>query len=356
MYDDTPHLLVSPLHDHHFLPAHGRVLVRVDGNVPLKNGTIVDDLRLRRLLPTLDAIMRRTQQVRILTHLGHPNGHDPELSTRPLQVWFLEHGYPVTVAENVRFDEREYHQSVAYAQELKGDAEYYINDAFGSIHRTDTSLATLAELFPPCARGIGLLMEEELRTLHTLQTRPARPVVMVLGGGKISKLAYLEQLCAYADALLLCPALSAHLSSAQVRSPKLHVPCDYLVSTSYPWQPPFHLVMAEHDADPRTVISAGPQTIAAWQSILAAAGTIIFNGPMGNLALRATTTELHKLLDIIAHATAYTVVGGGDSLQALAHFGLTSDIAYCCTGGGSMLAFLSNAPLPGLELLPKGTS
>jgi phosphoglycerate kinase len=356
MFDSNEKLvpIISSLHDTQFLPPYARVLLRADANVPLTHGIVSEAFRLKRVMPTLDALLQKKAFIRFITHIDTPHSFEPELSTRAIAQWLCKHGYTtVTVEENVRFDPREYTQSIEYAQELKRDATHYINDAFGSLHRTDTSLTTLAELFAPQCRSMGLLVEEELCILSRIRLSPQRPVVVVLGGGKRGKLQAVEHLLPYADTILLCPALSYFARSHPILSShkRIFFPHDYLMSSSYPWQPPFHVIQAHDDINPQHVIAIGPKTIALWKPILETAGTIIFNGPMGDLAHPQTTVELHELLSIIAHSPAFSLVGGGDSVHALSIFGLMSKISYCSTGGGSMLAYLGGDQLPSLEIL-----
>lgn len=371
-YFDLYANLTSPLTDPDFLPLHAHVVVRADLNVPIVNKKIVDDFRLRSLTPTLDELIKRKAHIRLLTHIDKPHGFDPAYSTAPIATWLREQGYPVTnkkssdgtitVEENVRFDAREQEPDLTYAHTLVGSSDYYINDAFGSAHRHDTSLTLLAEQFDRDKRGIGLLMQKELATLGAIRTTPKRPVVMVLGGGKIDKLNTAAELIDFVDIMLLCPILGPvvslfHLHEIQDALEKLnttkkvHVPVDYLVSATFPWRPPFQIIPAHKLAGLHGAISAGPETIHAWKPILEQAGTIIFNGPMGNPSLPDTTVELHNLLTIIAHSNAFSIVGGGDSLHALDTFKLTSSISYCSTGGGSMLAYLAGEKLPALDVL-----
>ena len=373
-YFDTYFALKSPLHDPHFLPMGARVVLRADLNMPIVNGKILDDFRLRELLPTLDALLKKKAHIRLLTHIGKPNGPDAQLSTQPIAAWLKDHGYPlenkrkstegsIFVEENVRFDPREQEPDLQYAHKLTYNADYYINDAFGSVHRHNTSLTLLTEQFDSTKRGIGLLMEKELHTLGTVRTQPQRPVVLVLGGGKIDKLKIAAQLAdSYADTLLLCPLLGPvvalfHLHEVQdeiqklQQSKKIKVPLDYMVSNNFPWRSPFHVVPAAKLAGLPLAVSIGPQTILAWKPILENAGTIIFNGPMGKASLPETTVELQELLNIIAHSSAYSIVGGGDSLQAVDTYNLTSSLSYCSTGGGAMLAYLAGEKLPALEAL-----
>lgn len=371
---ETYYALTSPLMDPEYLPHHARVLLRVDANVPLVNKTITDDFRLRALLPTLNVLLARKATIRLLTHIGKPTRYDPSVSTQPIADWLTARGFPVYtsqnsfngsihVEENVRFDPREQQPDATYAQELASNSEYYFNDAFGSAHRHDTSLTLLAQQFPHDKRGIGLLMQKELHSLGTLREQPHRPVVMVLGGGKINKLTIASELIKrYADTLLLCPLLGPAVSLAHVHSGHsdleyLHhnkqviVPTDYLVSEQLPWKPPFSIIPAPQLSQIHQAISIGPDTLASWKPILKQAGTIIFNGPMGKMSIPKTTSYLKELLRMIAQSKAYSVIGGGDSLHAIDTYNLTSDISYCSTGGGSMLAYLAGSMLPALEAL-----
>jgi phosphoglycerate kinase len=372
------------------------ILLRADLNVPLQEGQVQDDFRLQELLPTLAFIKQKGAVSIIITHIDRPRKPQEHLSTKHLIPWFREKGfitefcpdaYParcvtynshaeVIVMENSRFWPGEYNQDQAFAEQLALGMDYYINDAFGSEHRIDTSLTILPKLFPPERRSIGFLVERELRMLSSLKN-PRHPFVVIVGGAKIpDKLFLLEGLLSIADTMLICPALSFTfaasrgeeigkslvdpslynkalflLHTAATSSTVLMLPLDYIVAKDTFTGP---LACYESNRFPHhgVGVACGPATITAWQPLIAQAQTIFFNGPMGDLTRPAASKTLQTLLEVItANTTAYKVIGGGDSLAAAHHFGLASLFDFCSTGGGATLAYLADKPLPGLDAL-----
>lgn len=217
----TSHLKSLPL-------ANKSVFLRADLNVPLDKGIILNDYRLHALAPTLSYLLNQHATIILATHIGRPEDHEPELSTHHLLPWFKEHGYPVILAtdlshvpaliaqhkgsiillENLRFYPGEQGHDPQFAQELARGIDYYVNDAFALLHRTDTSITLLPELFAPDKRSIGFLIEAELNHLKRLIENPAHPFTLILGGGKMdAKLPLITNLMPHIDNLLLCPAI-----------------------------------------------------------------------------------------------------------------------------------------------------
>lgn len=333
------------------------VFLRADLNVPTEDSIILDDFRLKALVPTLDCLLDKGAHVTIGTHRGRPSGYNEQLTTAPLAAWFANHGYTqrVAVLENLRFSEDEQGNSMAYAKHLARSIDFYVNDAFASCHRSDTSLVTLPTLFDAEHRGIGFLVEKELQMLGKLKERTEHPACMILGGNKAAeKLRYFPGLCTIATDVLVCPCWTDLLPEltniAGERGVNLHLPIDYLVGVEG-WDGA--LVYKEpHEITPTdTIISIGPQTAELWKPLIMQAKTLFVNGPMGDLAKPTTTHELRTVLQSVTQAHAYRVVGGGSTVAALKFFNLLNQVDWCSTGGGATLAYLANEPLPALDAL-----
>jgi len=354
--------------------AHKHIFIRADLNVPLRDGHIENDMRLQALRPTLDYIIERQGKITLATHIGRPHDKESELSTNHLKPWFLDNGYQnITLLENLRFDTRESSKNRSFAQELAKGMDYYINDAFASEHRSDTSLTILPQLFDAQHRGIGLLVEHELRMLKTIKYAAQKPFLLIMGGNKgMDKLPFVMHMLDKVSDIMLCPELIepflilqgharnvapqlvnlAHdiLQKAEQNGVTIHLPIDYLTST-HGWQGPCIYKNAQTITPTDMIISCGPRTIEQWRPYITQAKTIFFNGPMGDLEYPQTTLELESVLRIVARSSALTVIGGGSSIAALKSFNLVHDVDFCSTGGGATLAYLSDQPLPGLDAL-----
>ncbi len=380
---------------------NARILLRADLNVPLINGTIADDYRLRALVPTIQLIQQKGGTIILLTHLGRPKGSDPKLSTRILIPWFAAHGLTVTYAatphdaaqilsahknsglptpilllENLRFFSGEKARDPQFAQELAALGDYYVDDAFGSLHRTDTSITLVPALFSPEKRSIGLLVEKELITLDRLRTQAQKPFVAVIGGGKVAdKLPLIKGLLSKIDTLLLCPAIVFTFMKAQgkevgkslidptelaactdlmiqarEKNVAIGMPLDYQIVRDSMTGPLSYVDVATFPAN-GFGISIGPKTIAAYTAILMQAKTIFFNAAMGFARRQETLTGTEALLKALAQAPGFSVIGGGDSVAIAKQLGLEQKIGYLSTGGGAMLAAISGNELPGLKAL-----
>lgn len=372
-----------------------RVLLRVDLNVPLANNHVADDFRLRSLQPTLDYLQKENAIIFIATHLGRPNGkYNPNLSTKLLLPWFEQHNYHIifepdlkTVAtrhyrpgstillENLRFFKGEQSHDPTFAHELAACADYYVNDAFGALHRTDSSLTLVADCFAPKKKTIGFLIEKELRELKKLKTSPEQPFICIIGGGKIdTKISVIKNMLQTAQTIFLCPAVvftflkALHKpvgkslidenlietartileSAEQQKKSKLFFPLDYQIADTTR-DGTLTVVDSEQFPEDGAGVSIGPKTIAAWDPLIQQAKTIFVNSAMGFQDRPDTLEGLHELLKCIAGSKAYTVVGGGDSAAAVERFGLSQKIDFISTGGGATLTYLSGQPLPGLQ-------
>lgn len=373
-----------------------RVIVRADLNVPITDGIIVDDYRLEALRPTIDLILKKRGLITLITHIGRPKNQEPELSTKILVPWFAKHGYTVSwaaniaqaqsliakhqnsfvILENLRFYPEEKSKDLLFAQQLKTLGDFYVNDAFATLHRDDTSITMLPSLFSHDRKTIGLLVEKELNALDPLLTNPQKPYTVVLGGGKVhDKLPVIEHLLAHVSTILLCPALSntvlkamgqttgislvdqtalslcnAIIQKAQELSIPLLYPLDYLIALDT-INGPLSYVDAEKFPARGLALSIGPRTVEHYASIIKNSRTIFFNAAMGFRAIPKSQQSGYDLLRAIASSSAYSVVGGGDSVAMVHEIGLEHSISFLSTGGGATLTYLSGKELPGLKAI-----
>ncbi len=374
-----------------------RVFVRADLNVPVENGRIEDDFRLKAVQPTLDLLIAEGARIIIGTHIDRPTGYDERFSTAHLIPWFKDHAYTVFFAatleeaaryaqklkpgellmlENLRFSPHEKQPTNAFAQDLASLADYYINDAFGLLHRNDTSITVLPQLYPSTRKTIGLLVEKELSVLEHLRTHRHKPFLVFLAGGKVKdKLPLIEELLSFVDTLAVGPALSFTFLKAQgypvgqslvedslitqadtimKEAERLHVkllfPLDYLIAHNT-LGGSTEIVAADAIPENGIGLSVGPKTLELYAQEISHARTIVLNGSMGIEEQPVSLESMHILLRTIAQSTAYSMIGGGESVAAVYHYGLEQDISFCSSGGGSLLAYLSHKELPGLLAL-----
>jgi len=376
-----------------------RVLVRVDFNVPISDGVVTDDTRIRAALPTLRELRRRGARLVLVSHLGRPKDRDPELSLRPTaerlaelldaevllapgvvgeEVRAFAENLPpdaVLLLENVRYEPGETDNDNALAQELAGLADVYVNDAFGAAHRAHASTEAVAQLLPE--RAAGLLLEREVSTLTSILSDPDRPLVAVLGGAKVSdKIAVIERFREVADAILIGGAMCFPFLAAQGHGVGSSLCADEdvkLASAALEAQDqsratlhlPRDLVLAERldaDAEARELdgvevpegwmgLDIGPRTAEAYAEEIGAAATVFWNGPMGAFELEPFAAGTRAVAEAVARAEGTTVVGGGDSAAALAQFGLEDEVTHLSTGGGAALELIEGRSLPGVDAL-----
>jgi phosphoglycerate kinase len=334
-----------------------RVLVRVDFNVPLENGEVADDTRIRAALPTLELLLERGASEAVLaSHLGRPKGEDPSLSVEPVRRRLREllDDTRLRLLENLRFNPGETANDVGFARDLADDCDLYVNDAFGAAHRAHASPEAVAHLLPAYA---GLLLERELEELGGLLENPARPFVAVLGGAKVEdKIGVVESLAARADTLLVGGKMAEELRQ-RVGENRNHsqivVPDDVVAASAFEADAEAKVVSAEGVPDGWLGLDIGPQTRAAFAERIADARTVFWNGPMGVFEWPRFAEGTKAVAEAVAAAEAHTVVGGGDSVRAVEELGVADRIDWISTGGGAALELLEGKELPGVAAIPE---
>ncbi|HEX2413469.1 MAG TPA: phosphoglycerate kinase [Solirubrobacteraceae bacterium] len=363
-----------------------RVLVRVDFNVPLEDGRITDDSRIRAALPTLTELRETGARLLLAAHLGRPKDREPEFSLRPvaerlsellgtevLLAEDLDHvpDGDVVMLENVRYEPGETKNDPELAKRYAALADAYVNDAFGAAHRAHASTEAVAHLLPSVA---GRLLEREVSTLRGILEDPRRPLVAVVGGAKVTdKIGVLEAFLERADEILVGGAMCFPFFKAQGHSvgdslceeegveparrvleaggDKLRLPVDLVIGEEFNADTSVRTIDGVDVPEGWMGLDIGPSTAAAYAETIRTAGTVFWNGPMGAFELDPFAAGTRTVAEAVAESDATTVVGGGDSAAALAQFGLADRVDHLSTGGGASLELVEGKELPGVKAL-----
>jgi phosphoglycerate kinase len=366
-----------------------RVVVRVDFNVPLRDGAITDDARIRAALPTLAALRERgAARLVLLAHLGRPEGRDPQTSLAPVAARLGEllgaevalvpepdaAALPdagVVMVENVRWFDGETRDDAGLAGRYAALGDVYVDDAFGAAHRAHASNHAIAALLPSAA---GLLLQREVETLSGILENPGRPLVAIVGGAKVTdKIGVIDAFLRRADSVLIGGAMcfpffaaqghgvGASLCEAEGIEParralaaggdKLRLPVDLVLGRAFSADTEVRALDGVEVPDGWMGLDVGPRTAAACGEVIAGAGSVFWNGPMGAFELEPFAAGTRAVAEAVAAAPGTTVVGGGDSAAALARFGLEDRVDHLSTGGGASLELIEGRTLPGVEVL-----
>jgi len=330
------------------------VLVRSDLNVPLEDGRIADETRIRASLPTLQLLLEReASQVTVCSHLGRPKGADPAFSIRPVaeRLQELLPDDRLRVLENTRFDPGETKNDPQFAQELADDNDLFVEDAFGSVHRAHASTVGAAQLLPAYA---GLLLERELTELGKLLGEVERPFVLISGGAKVEdKLGVLQNLGGKADAVLVGGKMAEQIRTDNPLPFDVVLPVDVVAAHEFAADAETKVV--PYDALPQgwLGLDIGPETRELFAQHISQTRTIFWNGPMGVFEWPRFSEGTKAVAEAVASADAHSVVGGADSARALSELGLADKVSWLSTGGGAALELLEGKELPGVAVIPE---
>ncbi len=330
------------------------MLVRSDLNVPLEDGRIADETRIRASLPTLQLLLEReASEVTVCSHLGRPNGADPAFSIRPVaeRLQELLPDDRLRVLENTRFNPGETKNDPQFAQELADDNDLFVQDAFGSVHRAHASTVGVARLLPAHA---GLLLESELTELGKLLGEVERPFVLISGGAKVEdKLGVLQNLGGKADAVLVGGKMAEQIRTENPLPFDVVLPVDVVAAREF--EADAEAKVVPYDALPQgwLGLDIGPETRELFAQHISQARTIFWNGPMGVFEWPRFSEGTKAVAEAVASADAHSVVGGADSARALSELGLADKVSWLSTGGGAALELLEGKELPGVAVIPE---
>ena len=370
-----------------------RVLIREDLNVPIRDGRVANDARLRAAVPSIQAAVNAQARVILMSHLGRPTEgeFDPQYSMAPVaEALSALMGMPVVfksdwpsdapqpgevwLLENVRFNEGEKVNADALARQYAALCDVFVMDAFGTAHRAQASTHGVAKFAPEsCA---GPLLAGELDALSRALSAPATPMVAVVGGSKVStKLAVLEQLSQTCDQLVvgggiantflaaagypvgksLCEVELIPTAKALMSKTQIPLPIDVVVAKAFSESAEATVKLAADVADDDMILDVGPLSQARMAEVLLAAGTILWNGPVGVFEFDAFSGGTRALSNAVAQSNAFSVAGGGDTLAAIDQFEIADQVSYISTGGGAFLEFVEGKTLPAVEILEDQT-
>jgi phosphoglycerate kinase len=329
------------------------VLVRADLNVPLEDGRVADDTRIRASLPTLrDLLTREAASVTVCSHLGRPQGPDPAFAIAPVAERLREllPDDRVEVLENTRFDPGETKNDPESARRLAEGRDLFVLDAFGSAHRAHASTEGVAHLLPAYA---GLLLERELEMLGKLLGDVGRPFVLVAGGAKVEdKLGVLMHLGERADSVLIGGKMAEELRDSNPLPYEAELPTDVVAAAAFDADAESRVAPYDDVPDGWLGLDIGPDTREAFGERIRGARTVFWNGPMGVFEWPRFAQGTKAVAEAVAGADAYTVLGGGDSVRAVHELGLADRISWVSTGGGASLELLEGKELPGVAAIP----
>jgi phosphoglycerate kinase len=331
-----------------------RVLVRADLNVPLEDGQVADDTRIRAALPTQELLLgREATEVAVCSHLGRPKGFDAAVSMRPVEERLRElvPDERLVVLENTRFDPRETENDESFARELAAGRDLFVNDAFGSAHRAHASTVGVAKILPAYA---GLLLERELEELGRLLGEVEPPFVLVSGGAKVEdKLGVLQKLGGKADDVLIGGKMAEEVRLENPLDFTVVLPRDVVAACAFEPDAETKIVPYDQLPDGWLGLDIGPETRADFGERIRRARTVFWNGPMGVFEWPRFAEGTKAVAEAIADVDGFTVVGGADSVRALHEVGLTDRVSWVSTGGGAALEFLESKELPGVAVIPE---
>jgi phosphoglycerate kinase len=367
-----------------------RILVRVDFNVPVSDGKVRDDARMRRAIPTLDELRDRGAQLLLVTHFGRPNDREPEFSLKPIaeRAAHLLHSEVVladdidnvpdgdiVMLENIRFEKGETKNDDEFAKKLAGLADYYVNDAFGTSHRAHASTEGIVKHIERSAAG--LLFQREVDTIRLIMNHPERPFLAIIGGAKVTdKIGVIDKFLGIADVVLLGGAMATPFLKALGHDigdslcedsgieparkalekdgypdGKLRLPSDLVIADEFDSSAQVRIIQGVDVPDGWMQLDIGSKTRTEYVAEIRKAKTIFWNGPIGAYEHKPFAAGSLAIAQAMAQTDAVTVIGGGDSGAAVAEFGLAHSVTHLSTGGGASLRLIEGEPLPGLDAL-----